>query len=65
MDKLFVMLGMMMVAVGIKIRTAAESILEFFRGGDGFLMMMGICAVALLVIIAMMSWTSRKRREAA
>ena len=65
MDKLFGMLGMAIVAAVIKVRAAAESILEFFRGEEGFFLMVGICGVALAGAIIMMSWTSRKRREAA
>ncbi len=48
MDKLFGMLGMVMVGAVIKVRTAAETLLEFFRGEDGFLMMVGICGVAMV-----------------
>lgn len=48
MDKLFGMLGMMIVAAVIKLRTAAESVLAFFRGEEGFLIMVGICAVVMI-----------------
>ena len=65
MDKLFGMLGMVIVAAVIKVRTAAEAVLEIFHGEGGFLMMLGICAVALIGATVMLSWTSRKRREAA
>ena len=65
MDKLFGMLGMVIVAAVIKVRAAAENVLEFFRGDEGFLVMIGICGVALACAIVMLSWTSRKRREAA
>ncbi|MBR3756114.1 MAG: hypothetical protein IKK48_03295 [Firmicutes bacterium] len=65
MDKLFGMLGMVIVAAVIKVRTAAEGVIEMIRGDDGFLMMIGICGVVLLGAIVMLSWTSRKRREAA
>ena len=65
MDKLFGMLGMAIIAIVIKAREAVEAVLEFFHGGDGFLMMVGICSIALAGAIVMLSWTSRKRREAA
>ena len=65
MDKLFGMLGMVIIAAVIKVRTAAESVIEVIRGEEGFLMMIGFCGVALLSSIVMLSWTSRKRREAA
>jgi len=65
MEKLLYMLGMAMIAVVIKVRTAAESVLEIFRGEDGFLMMVGICSVAMICAVMMLSWTSRKRRKAA
>ena len=65
MDKLFGMLAMAIMAAVIKVRTAAEGIMEAVRGEDGFLMMVGVCIVALIGVTMMMSWTSRKRREAA
>lgn len=65
MDKLFGVLGMVIVAAVIKVRTAVETVLEFFRGEEGFLMMLGICGAALVCAIVMLSWTSRKRRGAA
>ena len=65
MDKLFGMLGMVIIAIVIKAREAAEAVLEFFHGEEGFFMMIGFCGVALVSAIVMLSWTSRKRREAA
>ena len=64
MDKVFGMLGMVIVAAVIKLRTAVENVIEVVRGEDGFLMMVGVCTVVLISIIVMMSWTSRKRRAA-
>ena len=65
MDKIFGMLGMVIIAAVVKVRTAAETVLEFFNGEEGFFMMIGFCGVALVSAIVMLSWTSRKRREAA
>ena len=65
MEKVFGMLGMAIVAMMIKMRNIAESVLEFFHGEDGFFMMVGICGVVLLAAIIMLSWTSRRRRKAA
>ena len=65
MDKLFGMIAMAIFAVVIKVRTAIESVVEMIHGDAGFLMMVGICGAALLGAMVMLSWTSRRRREAA
>lgn len=65
MDKLFGMLGMAIMVAVIKVRTAVETVLQFFRGEEGFLMMIGICGAVLIASMLMLSWTSRKRRKAA
>ena len=63
MEKLFGMLAMGIVAVVIKVRTVVETVLEYFHGAEGFLMMVGICGLALAGAVVMLSWGSRNRKE--
>ena len=64
MDKILMILSSVFFVAVVKVKTAMDAVIEGFQGAEGFLTVIGICGVALLGATIMLSWTSRKRRNA-
>lgn len=65
MDKILMILSSVFFVAVVKIRTAMDAVIDSLHGQGGFLLMIGICVIALISATMMLSWTSRKRRKAA
>jgi len=60
MDKLLCTLGMGLIVFFVKMKSWLEGAAELVKGADGFVLMLGICAVALAVVSVYMLAGRRK-----